>query len=151
VQLLLPLLLLEVAGQPATSSIDREIEEIRSAIPGDAACANPSEDDMRPYTLCLAETWFNDAEAEMDRQLKVTLAHLEATRGVRAADRLADEQLKWASVGTGNVKGRWLAPRHPSRPKYAGLPDNMDGAAHRSPEGTCRSGIAWSLMSAFHP
>jgi uncharacterized protein YecT (DUF1311 family) len=95
VQLLLPLLLLEVAGQPATSSIDREIEEIRSAIPGDAACANPSEDDMRPYTLCLAETWFNDAEAEMDRQLKVTLAHLEATRGVRAADRLADEQLKW--------------------------------------------------------
>ena len=51
---------------------------------------------MRPYTLCLAETWFNDAEAEMDRQLKVTLAHVEDTRGVRAANRLADEQLKWA-------------------------------------------------------
>jgi len=96
VHVLLPLLLLEVVGQPATSSIDRGIEETRSAIPGDAACANPSEDDMRPYTLCLAETWFNDAEAEMDRQLMVTLAHVEAIRGARAADCLADEQLKWA-------------------------------------------------------
>jgi uncharacterized protein YecT (DUF1311 family) len=93
--LLLPILLLKVAGQPATSSIDKEMEEIRSAIPGDAACANTSEDDMRPYTLCLAETWFNDAVAEMDRQLKVTLAHVEATRGVRAVDRLANEQLNW--------------------------------------------------------
>ena len=95
-RLLLPLLLLEVAGQPATPSIDKEIEEIRSGFPGDAACANPSKDDARPYTLCLAETWFNDAEAEMDRQLKVTLAHVEATRGARAADRLAEEQLEWA-------------------------------------------------------
>lgn len=94
--LLLPLLLLEAAGQPATSSIDREIEEIRSAIPGDAACADPSENDMRPYTLCLAETWFNDAVEVMDRQLKVTLAHVEAARGARAAARLAGEQLKWA-------------------------------------------------------
>jgi uncharacterized protein YecT (DUF1311 family) len=74
----------------------KDIEEIVSAIPGDAACANPSDDDMRPYTLCLAETWFEEAEAEMDRQLKVTLAHVEATRGARVADRLADRQLKWA-------------------------------------------------------
>lgn len=87
--LLLPLLFLELAGQPASSAIPKDI-------PGDAACANPSDDDMRPYTLCLAETWFDEAEAEMDRQLKVTLAHVEATRGARAADRLADEQLEWA-------------------------------------------------------
>ena len=98
----------KVAGQPATSSIDREIEEIRSAIPGDAACANPSEDDMRRYyAVPRRDLVQNDAEAEMDRQLKVTLAHLEATRGVRAADRLADEQLRnGPSVGTGNVKRR---------------------------------------------
>ena len=32
----------------------------------------------------------------MDRQLKVTLAHVEASRGARAVDRLADEQQKWA-------------------------------------------------------
>ena len=95
-RLLLPLLFLGIAGQPAASSIDSQIEELRSAIPGDAACANPSEDDMRPYTLCLAETWFNDAEAEMDRQLKATLAHVGATHGVGAADRLANDQLKWA-------------------------------------------------------
>lgn len=93
--LLLPLLLLEVAGQSATPSIDREIEEIRLAIPGDAPCSEPSDEDMRPYTLCLAETWFNDAEAEMNRQLRVTLAHVELARGVTAASRLADKQREW--------------------------------------------------------
>ena len=72
------------------------IEEIASTIPGHAACANPSDDDMRPYKLCLAETWFNEAEAEMDRQFKVTQAHVKASRGTRAADRLVDAHLKWA-------------------------------------------------------
>jgi uncharacterized protein YecT (DUF1311 family) len=52
---------------------------------------------MRPYTLCLAESRFDEAEVEMHRQLKLTLAHVEATRGARAADRLADAQLKWAN------------------------------------------------------
>ena len=54
--MLLLLLFFEVAGQPASSAMSKDIDEIRSAIPGDAACANPSDDDMRPYTLCLAET-----------------------------------------------------------------------------------------------
>jgi len=95
---LLPLLLLEIAGQPATSSIDREVEEIRSAIPGDSACANPSKDDARPYTLCLAEFQFNQAEAEMNRQWAVTLAHVRATKGERDAKRLRNEQREWVSV-----------------------------------------------------
>ena len=94
--MLLLLLFFEFAGQQASSAMSKNIEEIWSAIPGDAACANPSDDDMRPYTLCLAETWFDEAEAEMDRQFKVTLAHVRASRGARAVDRLADEQLKWA-------------------------------------------------------
>lgn len=72
-----------------------EIEEIRAAIPRDAACANPAEDDMRPYTLCLSETWFNEAEAQLERQLKVTLAHVAATKGSSAANRLRREQGKW--------------------------------------------------------
>ena len=92
---LLPLLFLEIAGQPASSALSRQLEEIVSAIPGDAACADPSADDMRPYTLCLAETWFDEVQAEMERQLQVRSAHVRATRGLRAADRLADEQLKW--------------------------------------------------------
>jgi len=94
--ILLLLLFFEVAGQPASSAMSKDIEEIVSAVPGDAACANPPDDDMRPYTLCLAETWFDKAETEMDRQFKVTLAHAEASRGARAVDRLADEQRKWA-------------------------------------------------------
>jgi len=94
----LPLLLLGIAGQSATSPIDREIEEIRSAIPGDAACAYPSKDDARPYTLCLEEFQFNQAEAEMNRQWAVTLAHVRATKGERDAKRLRKEQREWASV-----------------------------------------------------
>lgn len=93
---LLLLLFFEVAGQPSSSAMSKDIEEIRSAILGDAACANPSGDDMRLYTLCLAEAWFDEAEAEMDRQFKFMLAHVEAFRGAGAVDRLADEQLKWA-------------------------------------------------------
>ena len=93
--MLLLLLFFEIAGQQASSAMSKDIDEIRSAIPGDAACANPSDDDMRPYTLCLAETWFDEAEVEMDRQFKVTLAHVRASRGARAVNRLADEQLKW--------------------------------------------------------
>lgn len=93
---LLILLFFAVAGQPASSAMSKDIEQIVSAIPGDAACAHPSDDDMRPYTLCLAETWFDEAEAEMDRQFKVTRAQVEASRAARAGVRLADEQLKWA-------------------------------------------------------
>ena len=92
--LLLSLLFLEIAGLPVSTEMPKVIESV-DAIVGDAACANPSNDDMRPFTVCLAETWFDEADLEMGRQLKLTLAHLKASRGVRAADRLADKQRKW--------------------------------------------------------
>ena len=97
-QLLLPLLIVGIAGQPATSAVPEGIEEIRSAIPGDAACAKPSADDARPYTLCLAEFQFDQAEAAMSRQWAVTLAHVRATKGERDARRLRKEPRKWVSV-----------------------------------------------------
>lgn len=93
--MLLPLLVLGVVSQTTSPSFSRSIEDIRSAIPGDAACANPSADDWRPYTLCLSETWFDEAEAKMNRQLGFTVAHIQAARGARAARRFADEQLRW--------------------------------------------------------
>lgn len=97
-QLLLPFLLLVIAGQPAASAAPEGIEEIRAAIPGDEACANPSKDDGRPYALCIAEYGFNQAEAELNRQWAVTLAHVKAHNGRRDADRLRKEQQRWASV-----------------------------------------------------
>ena len=97
-QSILRLLLAGIAAQPVTTAVPESIEEIRAAIPGDAACANPSEDDARPYTLCLAEYSFDQAEAEMNRQWAVTLAHVRATNGESDAKRLRKEQQKWVSV-----------------------------------------------------
>lgn len=74
------------------------IEEIRASIPGDAACASPPEDDARLYTLCLAEFQFDQAEAEMNRQWAVTLAHVKATKGEGNAKRLRKEQREWVRV-----------------------------------------------------
>lgn len=87
--------LLQIAAQPAASPIDREIEKMLAGVPGDAACSNPSEEDMRPYTLCLAEARFEDAESEMERQLTITLTNIEAARGSRAAKRFAADQFQW--------------------------------------------------------
>ena len=94
--LLVELLLLgDLAAQPAPSAISKETDQILSTIPGHETCANPNENDARPYTLCLSETWFEQAEAELESQFKVTLAHVEATRRPSAARHLADRQLKW--------------------------------------------------------
>ena len=82
--LLLPLLLLQVAAPAQTLPI-----------PEEAVCANAPVDDARPYTLCLAETQFEQAEAEMELQLKVALARLQAARGSGAADRLGGRQRDW--------------------------------------------------------
>lgn len=76
--MLVSFLSLALAGQPASA--------------GDGACDNPAKDDMRPYTLCLAETWFDDAEVRMNRQLRLALAHVRKVHGPRAARRLAYEQ-----------------------------------------------------------
>jgi uncharacterized protein YecT (DUF1311 family) len=77
-------LLLGVAGQPTTLD-SREM----------TACHKPAVDDLRPYTLCLAETWFDQTEVELGRQLNITLARVEAESGANAADRLRREQQEW--------------------------------------------------------
>ena len=83
-QLLLFLLLLETGAQPITP-------EGRETI----ACDKPAEDDLRPYTLCVAETRFDQIEVELERQLKITFARVEARSGASAADRLRREQQEW--------------------------------------------------------
>lgn len=86
-QLLLPLLLLEVAGQPAIP-----------ASPGMISCDKPAADDDRPHTLCLAETWLEQAEVGLERQLKITIARVEADSGARAAERLRNGQRDWVKL-----------------------------------------------------
>jgi uncharacterized protein YecT (DUF1311 family) len=58
-------------------------------------CENPSPDDARPYTLCLAETDFDREEARLNRQLKITLARVRSKSGVTAERRLRHEQRLW--------------------------------------------------------
>jgi uncharacterized protein YecT (DUF1311 family) len=84
-QLLFTLLLLDVVAQP-TALANRPMN----------ACDRPGEGDLRPYTLCLAETWFDRTELELERQLNITLAGVEAERGASAAHRLKGEQQEWA-------------------------------------------------------
>ena len=76
--LVLPFVLLSAATQPPP---DR--------------CESPSENDTRPYTLCLAETWFDKAELELNTQLRITLAHMRAQGGAAAERRLRKEQQRW--------------------------------------------------------
>lgn len=78
--------LLLFAAQPAIPATPEEI-----------ACENPSPDDGRPYTLCLAETWFNQAETALSSQLQATLARVEAGRGATAAAQLRGEQQAWVT------------------------------------------------------
>lgn len=84
--ILLPLLLLEAAGQPATARTPEEI-----------ACENPAENDGRPYTLCVEETRFNRMEKELDAQLKLTLASVEASKGPAATETLRSSQHGWVN------------------------------------------------------
>ena len=81
-QLLVSFLLL--AAQPLMPETPEEI-----------ACAEPAENDARPYTLCLAESWFDRTEVELKLQLAATLASIEAARGASAAGRLRAEQQDW--------------------------------------------------------
>jgi uncharacterized protein YecT (DUF1311 family) len=62
---------------------------------GPAECVRPNADDMRPYTLCLAETANNDVEQRLQSQLEITLAHLRASEGPVTASRLRLEQRRW--------------------------------------------------------
>ena len=51
--------------------------------------------DDRGYSLCVAETHFNEAEAKLGRQWALTLSHVKAREGARAARHLRNEQAKW--------------------------------------------------------
>ena len=73
--------LLNVASDPVTV-----------ATPDVISCENPPPNDARPYALCLAEAEFERATANLDRQLKITIAQFEVAREVGAANRLRDEQ-----------------------------------------------------------
>ena len=96
--LLLLLLFLEVATPPQTSPIPDEIpDEIPFEIPGQEACANAANTDARPFMLCLAETRFEQAEAEMGLQLRVSLASVKAAHGPTAAYGLGIEQRDWVN------------------------------------------------------
>src|SRR4051812_15175648 len=62
---------------------------------GPRECTQPRPDDMRPYTLCLAETSHNETERQLKRQFNITLRYLRAKAGARAASRLQIEQRRW--------------------------------------------------------
>ena len=78
-------LLIEVAAAPMARTN-----------PPAATCESPATDDSRPYTLCLAETDFERAGAQLKRQWAITLASVRARKGATAARRLRDEQRRWA-------------------------------------------------------
>ena len=58
-------------------------------------CDNPSPDDGRPYTLCLAETDFDHQQAMLNRQFSITLKRIRARLGITAERRLRTQQRKW--------------------------------------------------------
>ena len=58
-------------------------------------CENPPPDDMRPYTLCLSETDFDRAEAEMQREWALTMARVKVRQGLTAARSFQSKQGKW--------------------------------------------------------
>jgi uncharacterized protein YecT (DUF1311 family) len=63
--------------------------------PKRSPCDHPAAEDARPYTLCLAETWFDEAEAALDAQWQITLAHTRTRAGAGAERRLRKEQRQW--------------------------------------------------------
>jgi hypothetical protein len=62
---------------------------------GPPECTRPRESDMRPYTLCLAETENDAVEAALRRQLATTLRRVRASGGTAAAARLRTDQRRW--------------------------------------------------------
>ena len=58
-------------------------------------CENPSADDGRPYTLCVAETDFEVADAWLNRQWRKSLIYVSRTRGLKAKKQLLLEQRRW--------------------------------------------------------
>jgi uncharacterized protein YecT (DUF1311 family) len=79
------------------SAITKSVDawQIGSFEIGPGKCTHPDPDDMRPYTLCLAETVHDETERLLQRQFKITLKNLRAKKGARAALRLQNEQQRW--------------------------------------------------------
>jgi uncharacterized protein YecT (DUF1311 family) len=81
----LVLSVLLLAGAAPSAAVD----------PNASSCENPTPDDARPYTLCLAETDFERAELKLNRQWRITLARVTANGGIAAERKLRTEQQKW--------------------------------------------------------
>jgi hypothetical protein len=97
VVLLLMLPLTSVRAQAARSAATKAEDawQIGPVEIGPRECTHPEPDDMRPYTLCLAETAHDKTERRLRRQLKVALKDLRTKKGARAAWRLQIEQQGW--------------------------------------------------------
>lgn len=99
---MIPLLamLLMAQAEPSPSELQAELERrADEAIARLAAnypdCENPRPDDMRPYTLCLAETDFDRSEADMQQEW--ALARVRASKGPTSERIIKSEQRRWAS------------------------------------------------------
>lgn len=62
---------------------------------GPIECHRPRADDLRPYTLCLAEATSNEVEQRLRQQLKAALAQVRASKGAAVASRLRIDQRRW--------------------------------------------------------
>lgn len=62
---------------------------------GPPECTRPSPDDMRPYTLCLAETNDDEIERQLNQQVHLTLGYVKQTRGDSAVSRMRAQQRLW--------------------------------------------------------
>src|SRR5829696_797267 len=65
------------------------------SVPDPKSCEWPGPDDDRPYTLCLAETRFDQAEASLNAQWQTTLAYTRAQGGAATERRVRNEQRRW--------------------------------------------------------
>ena len=68
----------------AEPTLDAEIE----------ACA-PTEQEIRPLTLCLAERSFERADARLNAQWAITYPDVKTNSGSKAAKKLRQQQRRW--------------------------------------------------------
>jgi uncharacterized protein YecT (DUF1311 family) len=68
----------------ADPTLDAEIQACR-----------PTEEEIRPLTLCLAERSFERAGARLNAQWSITFAHVKARDGNKAAGKLRKAQRTW--------------------------------------------------------
>lgn len=98
---MLRILLTLVAGtawaQPATPTL------------GAAYCAKPAAEDARPYTLCLAETAFEIADEELNRQWAASVREVRKNQGRKAARRLHHEQRAWIRFRVHHCEELWAS------------------------------------------